>query len=202
MKRTMMVILLCGLISLAWGYPLWAAAGTAPSSSPSTPSAFTPQGNVKPAGSISDLFRKGPVGLSAATIPGPVFEAKQDPATGDVQITFRLEKSGPVEVTVTDAKGQPVWDRVYSIPFAGLCRVVWDGKGTDSKVVFGSAGLKPVSSGVYTLKITSPDGVKTTQFSYQPLSGGTERTVLSRGITPGSIPTTSRPTNSVPLNSR
>ena len=166
MKQTMMVILLCGLVCLVWGSPLWAAAGTSQPSSPSHPNVFPPQGNPKPTGPISSLFRKSQAGIPVSMIPGAVFEAQQNPATGNVQITFRLEKPGQVEFTITDAKGQPVRDLIYQTPFAGLCRVVWDGQGSDGKWVIGNAALKPVASGVYTLKMTTPDGVKTTQFSY------------------------------------
>ena len=117
MKQTMMVILLCGLVCLVWGSPLWAAAGTSQPSSPSHPNVFPPQGNPKPTGPISSLFRKSQAGISASMIPGAVFEAQQNPATGNVQITFRLEKPGQVEFTITDAKGQ----RTFAVENKASC---------------------------------------------------------------------------------
>lgn len=182
MKKATVVLLLCGVVSLLWGSLLWAdnTAAVQPPSAAQKPSAIQPpskglQGAVTNPSSVPNpnvlplpskarqsgpirgsLFSKKPAGIPAS-LSREVFKVQPNPASGNVKITYRAQKPGQYEFTVLDANGHSVRRMVYPTPFAGLCRVIWDGKGDDGKWVAG---------GAYTLKMTSPDGVKTTQFSY------------------------------------
>jgi hypothetical protein len=184
MKKTIGVILLVGLVSLLWGDLLWASnTGAVPPPTQASQGTVTtpsrvPGGTVPPV--IQRLLERNPKlleqvrrgqfagrqAVSPAALSGAVFQVEPDLATGVVKITYRLEKPGRVVLTVSDAKGQVVREMVYQDQWAGLYRAVWDGKGGASKFPMGNAVLSPVPSGVYTLKMTTPDGVKTTQFPY------------------------------------
>lgn len=175
MKNNVVVLMIGGLVSLLWGGALGANQGAIQKPSNEThgiaanPTSVRRDSLPNPSlmshpliakqrvDSKEGLFSKGHSRIPAALSSGETFKVNPNPVTGIVKITYRLEKPGMVEFTVSDAKGHMVRKIIYPSPFSGLCRVLWDGKGDDGKLVTG---------GAYSLKMTSPDGVKTTQFTF------------------------------------
>lgn len=82
----------------------------------------------------------------------PAFALKQNypnPFNPSTTITYSLPKASRVRLDVFNVKGQHIKTLVNSELFAGVHKVVWDGKDVNNNAV---------SSGVYFYRISSPQG--------------------------------------------
>jgi polyhydroxybutyrate depolymerase len=70
-----------------------------------------------------------------------------NPFNASTTIPFRVERHGPVTITVLDAAGRNVRTLLNGVHAAGTYRVVWDGR---------DASGKPAPSGLYACRMVAP----------------------------------------------
>ncbi|HPU85468.1 MAG TPA: right-handed parallel beta-helix repeat-containing protein [Candidatus Latescibacteria bacterium] len=83
---------------------------------------------------------------------GQALTATPNPFNPTTSITYRVTAQGNVSVQVYNALGQRVRELVNTAAPAGTYTVVWDGK---------DSATRPVGSGVYLIRLTTPTAVVT-----------------------------------------
>lgn len=83
--------------------------------------------------------------------------ASPNPFNSETRLTYRLARSGHVDLRVYNSLGQPVRALESGVRHAGLYESLWDGR--DDRGI-------PLAAGTYLLRLVHPDGVFTRRLLY------------------------------------
>ena len=91
---------------------------------------------------------------SMATALDPAFP---NPFNSETRLTYRLARSGHIDLMVYNSLGQPVRDLATGVQHAGRYQLSWDGR--DNQGI-------PLAAGIYLIRLVHPDGVFTRRLLY------------------------------------